>query len=196
MDYQTSKSRYILTSLAIIIVITAFILVGLNAYLMQKGGTGLSIVRPASQEELDESYKLGYEAARSKADTLCGDIKLSINSFTGTVISNDGKNLVVTQESLMSDPIADGISDDRTVLITPNTKIIKTSKKSNQQFMSELQAYETAQNAGNNTQKPPEDTVEQILKISDLSIGSKVLVSSNQDVMFLETVSSTIVQLQ
>ncbi len=196
MDYQTSKSRYILTSLAIIIVITAFILVGLNALIIQKGGTGLLISSTASQEELDASYKLGYQAARDKADSLCDGVKLSVNSFTGTVVANDGEKLVVAQNSLMADPLADGISDNRTVLVSANTKIVKSIKKSDEQFIRELKNFETAQATGNTNSESPNDTIEQVLKLSDIKVGSKVSVSSNEDVTLLATVSSTKILLQ
>ncbi len=113
MGTTKSTSRYILTTLAIIIVITAFILVGLNALQLEKRLASSSFGK-AGTVELNAKYVEGYLAARQKYQTMCPFANQPTYSLNGTVQSvNADGSLTILQESLESDELVDHVSDQR-----------------------------------------------------------------------------------
>ncbi len=191
MDTTTSKSRYILTSLAIIIVITAFILVGLNALHLENRLASSSFGK-AGAVELDAKYVEGYLAARQKYQAMCPFANQPAYSLSGTVqsINTDG-SLTVLQDSLESDELVDHVSDQRWITLTPNTIIMRSVAKSQEQFQKETAEFNSARAAGSAAVTPPSPMSEELVQLGDIPVGSRVRVESDQDIRTLERFSAT-----
>mgnify|MGYP001586340924 FL=1 len=130
-----SYSRYILTVLCISVAFTRLILFCINACLSLQGyeeDQETSI----SEEQSQQSYRDGYLAARKRLTDagLCVPMDES-KSMRATVISVGSDRMIVTQRSLDTDPIADGVPDERTVFITAETKIYFETPKSPDQIV-------------------------------------------------------------
>ena len=191
MDTTTSKSRYILTSLAIIIVITAFILVGLNALHLENRLASSSFGK-ASKVELNAKYVEGYLAARQKYQAMCPFASQPAYSLNGTVQSvNADGSITVTQNSLESDELVDHVSDQRWIIVTSNTIINRSVAKSQEQFQKETADFNSARAAGSATVAPPSPMSEELVRLGDIPVGSRVRVESDQDVRTLERFSAT-----
>ncbi len=191
MDTKNSTSRYILTTLAIIIVITAFILVGLNALQLEKR-LASSPFSTAGTTELNAKYVEGYLAARQKYQAMCPFANQPVYSLSGTIqsINADG-SLTVLQDSLESDELVDHVSDQRWITVTPQTVIARSVAKSQEQFQKEMSEFNQRRNVGSMTATPPLPITETSVQLRDIPAGSHVRVESDQDVRTLEHISAT-----
>lgn len=184
MDYQTSKSRYILTALAIILVITAFILVGLNALNLDrlrvpsltKGG-----------QDAQAAYVNGYLAARKKYQAMCPFATQTTLGFSGTVQQVSGNSLKVSADSLDTDPTVDGVDDVRTVTLAANATIQRNIPKSEADLARESSASPTL---------PPSTSTLTAIKLADIKKGDKISVTSATDVRLAATVIATSLVVQ
>ena len=118
MDQPRSYSRYVLVALCIAVVFTALVLVALNAWMKQPGenmvfkGSGYT-----------DGYRDGFNAAREKMKIVAGsDILEDATSSNGEVISVSSDRLVVKQTSLDTDPVVDGVDNERTVTLAKDAK--------------------------------------------------------------------------
>jgi hypothetical protein len=129
-----SYSRYLLTALCISVVFTTLSLVAINAWLSQQS-IETDETASFSDEQSQQAYRDGYLAARKRLTDagLCLPIG-ETRSLTATVNSVGSDRIIVTQRSLDTDPIADGVSDERTVFITAETKIYFETPKSSDQI--------------------------------------------------------------
>lgn len=188
MDIQPkSASRYILTALAVILVITAFILVALNAFTIQS-----QPLRIVPKKTAEQGYIEGYQAARKKYHAICPIANLEAFSFTGTVQSVSGKSITVLQTSLDTDPAADGVSNTRTVTIASSTLIQETIVKTPEQLAKDAQDLQTSLKKGG-TISPPSSFVPS--SVSDIKAGQTVFIQSDTDVRLLSTISATIIRI-
>jgi hypothetical protein len=185
MPQRSSTSRYILTALAIILVITAFILVGLNALQLQRGnGLGLSLL----SKQTDEAYKEGYLAAREKYKTLC-PLPAATNILTGTVVSNDGTTMRVQETSLDTDPKVDGVNDIRTITLAPSATIVEIERKTPQQLAAENPV------ATNKPQVPANPFTQKTIHLTDITPGMTVAVQSQDDVRLAPSIVASTITL-
>lgn len=170
-----SHSRYVLTILAVILVVTALILIALNALQLDRR---FGAVTQISTGDVRQAYADGYLAARKKYQALCPLVGLSMTQFVGTVQSISGDTLMVLQQSLDTDPLVDGVSDIRTVLITAQTAIQRMEEKPREQIEKELRAL----NITTERAVPPSPHVLTSVKLSDVQVGQRVSVRSASDV--------------
>ncbi len=125
-----SYSRYLLTVLCISVVFTTLTLVGINAWMTQQN-LETDDSASVSEEQSRQAYSNGYTAARKRLTDAGLCIPMGETKYiTASVISVGNDRMLVTQRSLDTDPIADGVSDERTVFITAETKIYFESLKS------------------------------------------------------------------
>lgn len=180
---QPSASRYILTALATILVITTFILVGLNALNLQKRFTA-----PEGSPTATKGYQDGYLAARAKYSAMCPFVNQRTNTVTGVITATSANSFTITQNSLDTDPIVDGIGDERTIAITPQTQITKNTPKDPKK-LAEEQAQFIASNKSLTTAVPPSPVIQEAMSIGDLRVGQSVLVQSTaSDIRFESTI--------
>lgn len=179
MEQRSSTSRYILTALAIILVITAFILVGLNALRLQSGGgIGLSLL----SQQTDQAYKDGYLAARQKYQSIC-PLPVATTQMIGRVLSTNSSSLKVQEQSLDTDPKVDGVDDVRTVTITSTTSLMLVVRKS----AATLAAEQASATPGS---PPPSVFTEQKISLADIKPGMTITVQSTQDVRLAASIAA------
>jgi hypothetical protein len=189
MNSHASTSRYILTALAIILVITAFILVGLNA--MNLNPSFSNPLAGASQEELDAKYREGFLKARAMyADRIAEMPASDATAFSGIVVSNNGSELVVRALELDTDMLVDGVGQDRTVRVVANTKIRELQPKDAGVLEAELNAFEARNEEGGTAPSPD---VEKIIPLSEVKEGMHVRIHSASAVRLLPTIDATVV---
>jgi hypothetical protein len=177
MESTKSTSRYILTALAMILVITAFVLVGLNAMnLEQKFSLSLDAMkRNASQAQ--EEYNKGYAAAQAKYKNLCPMIGRDSDTIGGKILSVSADKITITQDTFDTDETFDGIPDTRTAIVTAATKIQLQSPKPTEQLSQEMSDFKPA--SGN---PPPSPFTISDIKLSDLKEGDRVSIKSDQEI--------------
>ncbi|MBP9869457.1 hypothetical protein KBC59_02785 [Patescibacteria group bacterium] len=185
MNSHASTSRYILTALAIILVITAFILVALNAMNLTP-----SFSSPLGGNS-EQSYKEGFLAARAMYAPLLPELSDTESlSLSATVLSNNGTSLRVRATSLDTDEIVDGVSLDRTVLITSATKIRELQPKDPATLDAEIAAFNAQSNPD---AESPSPDVERIVPLSEVKEGMRIRIQSASAVRLLPTIDATVV---
>ncbi len=181
MKNSSTPSRNLLTTLAVILVVTAFVLVGLNSLQLEK----------KLQSETAKSYVNGYLTARKTYQDVCPFAGRETNHFSGTVQSTNGTELLVLAESLDTDPLVDGVSNVRRITVTNSTVIQKSVKKSATQLQQELTAYAKLPSP----KGPPPTEVSMVqIKLSDIQNGSKVYVESASDVRMQSVISAIVIR--
>ena len=183
-----SASRYILVSLAIILVITAFILVGLNAWQQQQGKPPI-ISNPFSQQTVNDAYAKGYLAARAKYAELCPQVQtVGTTSLIATITSINGGQLKVTPTNLDTDPIVDHVANIRTITIDSSTQMQKQLQLTPDEVSKQLQAF-ADQIKKNPTATPPSNMT--LSTFADFKVGQTIQIQSSKDVRLLETIPAT-----
>lgn len=181
MEPTKSTSRYILTALAIILVITAFVLVGLNALNIEQR-LGLSPgIWGTDSAQLEENYRLGYLAAREKYKGICPSVERQGSIISGIVDSVEGDSLTITQDYFDTDEKVDGISDTRHANITANTKIELHTQKDQEVLSKELAAFKPGPDS-----TPPAPFILSNIKLSDIKPGDRVNVISDSELRLAE----------
>jgi hypothetical protein len=179
MESTKSTSRYILTALAIILVITAFVLVGLNALNIEQR-LGLS-TGWGNSAQLEEHYRLGYQAAREKYKSMCPMVEKQGSTISGTVTSVTSDSLTIEQDFFDTDELVDGVSNLRHAKISANAKIQAHTAKDPEILNKELAALKP----GSESQPPAPFTVTNI-KLSDIKPGDRVVMTSDTELRLAE----------
>lgn len=174
---QKSASRYLLTALASILVITAFLLIGLNAFRLE----GMLGQKP--KKTLAQAYAEGYRTARQTIASQNPIMALSQTSMLGEVISNNGSSLVVMQKNLDTNPAVDGISDERTIIVDTKTLIERSVSKPTDQFLKELSAIKDVSSS-----KPPSNVTLSVIRLSDIKVGETIRVESANDLRLMSSI--------
>lgn len=172
MESTKSTSRYILTALAIILVITAFVLVGLNALDMQNK-LGLNL---GGSNQAREQYKLGYQAAREKLKASCPMVERHSETISGTVTAVSGDKLTFLQDTFDTSEIIDGVKDTRVATVSAATKLQLRTNKPQDQLSKEMAAFKPAPGA-----TPPSPFITTSARLSDIKAGDKVIITSDKD---------------
>ncbi|MBI4139020.1 hypothetical protein HY479_02610 [Candidatus Uhrbacteria bacterium] len=173
-----SYSRYLLTVLCVAVVITTLVLVGLNAWLTQPSGLSLNGLGFNPDAERQAGYKEGYNAARDRLSTagLCA-LPVESTVLTGSVMAVEQGLVIVVQESLDTDPLADGVPDERVVRIGPETKIFIQKEASPDELAAASATPDTA----------PIPVGRTAAKWTDIPTeGGRVRVSANEDIRLKE----------
>lgn len=173
MESTKSTSRYILTALAIILVITAFVLVGLNALNMQNK-LGLPL---GTSNQAREQYKLGYQAAREKLKAICPMVERHSETISGTVTAVSADRLAILQDTFDTSEAIDGVPDTRVAIVSAATKLQLQTNKPQDQLNREMTAFKPAPGA-----TPPSPFIMTSAKLSDIKAGDKVMITSDKDV--------------
>jgi hypothetical protein len=185
LHMERSYSRYILVVLCVSIVMTAIVLVALNAYTKSK-----TIPTPALQDDSADAYRAGFAAAKARFEQYGLNVLAGQNNvLIGDVKSVSSAALVVTQENLMTDEIVSGVSNDRTVRVTAETAIVQETPKPAAQFEKEQDAFSKLP-PGTATE-PPNPTVRTMIRLADIKNGDRVRVTASEpDITTLESVNA------
>ncbi|MDF1496942.1 MAG: hypothetical protein P1P90_02685 [Patescibacteria group bacterium] len=183
MSPEKSLSRYILVILSVSVVVTALVIVALNAYVSNKklseSNNGTFLNNALSSFSYDDGYKDGYNAAREKFNIAPSELR----AITGTVQSITPNSLKLEAINLDTDEFVDGVSNVRTALITSSTKVLHRSNLSGEELGSAMQKWQN--NPGDNP--PPLPYTEKEVTVSEISEGSAVTVISKNDIRFSQS---------
>lgn len=175
--------------LCVSVVGTALILVALNAW-MNPGGISSrkTLLSEISDEGIEAAYAEGYNAARDRFRTAAFiSFDPSIKQLTGTVVKNGSGKLVVKQTNLDTDPVVDGVSDERTVKLAADAKVYKETPKTSEQMNKELASFNTEKEGV----EPPSPYTRTSIKLSDIPTGATVRVTTDSPVRLLEQITAT-----
>lgn len=189
-NLKGSTSRYVLVALCVVVVLTTLALVIMNYWTKNSGMPALDQV--LSGQTYEDGYKAGFLAAREKfSKTPVLPQGMEVKSVFGEVKTVNKDSLTVLVTSLDTDPMVDGVSDTRTVNINKDTKIFKQISLSVDEFRNKMDAW----NQSDKSQPMPQPFKEVAMSLSDLKAGTKVTITSNEDVRlkdgFLATAIST-----
>lgn len=173
-----------MTALAIILVITTFILVGLNALNLQQRMSLTSSLSPSGSA--NQGYIDGYKAARAKYAALCALPIENVMNFSATVKAVNANGLTVTALTLDTDPKVDGISNDREITVTAETKIQKLTDKTPEEMSAEANATTT----------PPSPFKITQLQLKDLTVGETITISSATDVRLAPVITAQAITIR
>lgn len=173
MDNQSSFSRYILVVLCVSVVLTAIILVILNAWVKNKSLGNLNYFAGGSYEQ---GYKDGFLAAKNKYSL--APIKAEITSMEGVITKLSGKGFYM-------DVSGEGVSGSRQVMLEAKTEIFSRTAVSAKELEARFAAWRKA--GAKNGQDPPKPYEDKLVNASSLIIGQKVLVTAAQDVSGLDS---------
>ncbi|MCI0478929.1 hypothetical protein L0Y59_00075 [Candidatus Uhrbacteria bacterium] len=167
--------------LCIAVVGTALVLVALNAWMNQQGGNAIF------KDRYTDGFKEGYTEARQRmAGAGCILNPEGPNRLRASVKAVLEDSLIVEQMSLDTHPDVDRVSDERTVTISPETKIVRYTDKSGEQLAQEMRAYVLEQ--ADSTQAPPSPFIEETLSLSDIKAGDVISIVSSIEVRLAENI--------
>lgn len=194
--HSPSTSRTILAVLSVLLVITALILLGLNAYMKQPSGSGRATSGLFGTSS-DQAYKDGYAAARERYARLFPYINQEVRLVSGTVSSVSASGFVLTQDSLAVDPKADNVPDARTITVDKNTKIVTSKDKDPDTFRAEMDDFMKKSGIpGTQPPAPPLAIIESSATLTDIKPGMRVSVESDVDLRLLATIHALTVRIQ
>ncbi|MFA4955197.1 MAG: hypothetical protein WC641_07870 [Patescibacteria group bacterium] len=178
---QKSTSRYILTALSIIVVVTALALIALNAFdLENRLGWNMWRINSGNQA-LADKYKEGYLNARATYQKMCPLVNRQGSTITGRVEEVGKNSIVITQDYFDTDAQIDNVSNMRTVEITKNTDLTLNTAKPIDQLNKETATFKPG--SGN----PPSAFSVKEIGLSEIKLGDYVSIESDKD---LRTVAS------
>jgi len=176
-------SRYILVVLSVSVVLTALVIVALNAYVtnrqLAQNGDSSFIDKAFSTFSYDDGYKDGYNAAREKFN-LRSD---GIMSAVGTVQKVEADSVTIKAINLDTDEFVDGVSDIRQVFLTASTTLSLRKTLTEDELNKAMAAWRNA--PGNDP--PPLPFSESKATINDIVVGSEIIVNVETNIRLEES---------
>jgi hypothetical protein len=184
MSPEKSLSRYILVVLSVSVVLTALVIVAINAYVNNarlSSGSNSFIDSTLSSFSYNQGYKDGYNAARDRFNIM----PLEIRAINGEIIDITNDSVTINAVNLNTDEFVDDISNLRKAIINEDTKIFARTALSEEDFDKQLSAWRsTGAMQGN---PPPTGFTQTEIKLSDLKVGDTAVLTANQDIRLMET---------
>jgi hypothetical protein len=184
MSPEKSLSRYILVVLSISVVLTALVIVAMNAYVNNyrlSNDSDSFIDSTLSSFSYNQGYKDGYNAARDKFHFAPAEIR----TISGKIIETTANSLTIDAINLDTDEFVDGVSNVRKVELTGTTKFFRRTALSEAEFDQAMSAWRST-GATKNEPLPSSFTDEEI-SVSDLQTDQNIVINSNQDIRLMET---------
>ncbi len=170
-------------------------------------GLGLSFVffkqAPVVPPSDDNTYEAGFNAAKKLVEesTLGNMIRIpdDIRTFAGTVTAVEG-NRITVKGQLSMDPFADPALNDRTIVITKDTKIFKLVQKDMKTFQAEIDSFmKKTQKATTGTPSPilpPEPFMRTSTDVTSIIVGSQLNVTATENIKTVKEFSVSEIQIQ
>lgn len=171
-----SYSRYLLTVLCCSVVVTALILVILNARYGQPK-TSTSSSEGVLAQEQDAAYAQGYEAARQELIELGNAPPVNERIMSGTARSIQRDQLMV---------------GERTVKFSNQTVVYKETLKSDEVFQKEIQAFSKslASQTSQPDSQPPTRTIRTQITADVIPAGARVTVTAKDPIRSSQTIEA------
>jgi hypothetical protein len=183
MSPEKSLSRYILVVLSISVVLTALVIVALNAYVTNKklaDPSNESFLNTAfSSFSYEDGYSDGYSVAREKFSLA----PPNVSNISGKVTSKNDDSFQILGENLYTDEQVDGVSDKRKIVVTSDTIIKKITPLTPEEF-------DLAFNKSINSGTPPLPYTETEVSLMDIEEGTLVNIIANEDVTYAEVIEA------
>lgn len=141
------------------------------------------------------NYQKGFDAAEKRVqDSGFGGafrVPSEVQTLSGTVIAIQGDKLSV--RTLAVDPFADPALNDRTIVITSDTKLIQIVPKDPKVFQNEL----TVSAKSGVTGKPaPVPFTEVVITVADIRVGDSFTVTASENIKTAATFTAQEIQIQ
>lgn len=119
-----------------------------------------------------------------------------VHTLTGSVVSVGNNQLSVRIESM--DPFQDTNLTQRTVLISPSTKLYRLVPKDAKQFQAELKAYFDPSKISkeNTTRVAPKKFIEQVINLKDIKVGNPLEITSPENISALSVIPASEIRVQ
>jgi hypothetical protein len=195
------RRNYIILSI-IFFVIGCFAAYFLDNYFFNKQeGCNCNI---EEQTKYQAAYQAGWTAAEKRLQDLGVLSAFSNNSpvksVQGSVISV--KDKMLNFKIIPISPLDDPILDNRGVILDSNTKIFKILKKSNEQYSKEVANFQKELigkkdiSEAEYVNMEPSQTTKVDATVSDLNVGTNILVTSSQDIRGAKQFAATEIVIQ
>jgi len=189
---QQTASRRILLIVALCLFIVALALVIIQSI----PGSNLKIKTYA------DGYAEGFNKARDMAKAQ-SPMLTETRNISGMVTAKNGDSITVEDPNLFVDERVDGVGSTRTVNIDTNTRIIRRTRLSEEEFQKKIATFQAASqgldlrsNAA--PPAPPSPFAETSATLNDIMVGDHVLVTPNAeglDITTTETFTASIITI-
>lgn len=183
MSPEKSLSRYILVVLSVSVVLTALIIVAINAYVnnARLSSDDGFIDSTLSSFSYNQGYKDGYNAARDKFHFA----PVEIRTINGTIIETTSNSLTINAINLDTDEFVDGVSNIRKAELTAETKFFSRTALSEEEFDKAMSAWRSS--GATRGESPPSGFTDKEISASDLQAGQNIVINADQDIRLMET---------
>lgn len=147
------------------------------------------------------AYQTGFDAAKNRVlGSPMGMMLRSpddIHSLSGTVTAVSGNSVTIHTQSAY--PFDDPSLDDRTVLVTAETKVFKLSQKDPKAMQAEMDAFMKTMQSGKLASQPtmpPEPFTRISATVADIAVGDTLSVTTVENIKATKTFSASEIQIQ
>lgn len=152
---------------------------------------------PSTISNSQKEYQAGFDAAKGLVEKSSLGVfftdKADVRIVSGTVASVLGNNQFVIHSNMNANPFADETIIDRTILVTPSTKIVvlvpKDSKFVEQQLLSK------SDNTSISATVPSQIYDQRIVTASEIKVGDSLTVIALENVKNLKQFTPTEIQI-
>lgn len=188
LSQPKNASRSLLTILAVIVFVTAMVLVILQN-MGPAGGSGKLI------RGYEDGYADGFRDARAQS----GAPALKESSIlSGKVTSVEASSVTFNTEGLVLNERVDGVSNTRTANVTSETKIVLVENLPSEETEAAQKSFQRAManlKAGDTPPTPPSSFKETAILLSDIKEGDTISVQAAPDENILPLSSFNVVKI-
>lgn len=131
----------------------------------------------------DNTYKAGFEAAKNRVlESPLGSLFRApddIHNISGGVTAVNGNVIVIHLVS--TNPFDDPALDNRTVIVTPDTKILKITPQDTEAFRVKMDAFMKMIQAGKGDGVPPQQTHTTVI-LSNIKVGDMLAIITIENI--------------
>lgn len=166
-------------------------------------GAGATFVyfRQAPVTTGENTYQAGYDAAKKHVleSPLGGMFRApnDIRTLSGSVTAVSGNRVTIHTTSM--NPFEDPSLDDRTIVVTADTKIFKLAQKSPDVFKAEMDTFMKKMQStkvGSSPATPPSPSTKTTSDIASITVGATLTVTAVENIKTSKEFSASEIQIQ
>ena len=144
----------------------------------------------------NSSYEAGWMAASQKLEEsgLLRPETAEIFTISGTITQISENQIIIKADPTVINPLAIQAPESRTVTVNPETKIIKQIPKTQEELAADEEKFVNEREKLEPEAAPPTRPLpytEKEIKLSELKIGDKISVTSDQNIKFATEITAT-----